>query len=72
LNRLQAMVMLKALVDNDLVEPSYISLNEVNTDECQIQIKCNYRRKEIEAYAKKFGVTLTEDNEHKYLLIFEP
>jgi hypothetical protein len=38
----------------------------------QIQIECDYNRLEIEAHAKKYGLTIEEDKERKYLLIFKP
>jgi hypothetical protein len=64
--------MLRELVANNLVEPSYVSINERKSNEYQIQIKCDYNRKEIEEYAKKHGLTIDEDKERKYLLIFKP
>lgn len=71
LNRLEAMAMLKELVANNLVEPSYVSISERKPNDYQIQIKCDYR-KEIEEYAKKQGLTIEEDKEKKYLFIFKP
>jgi hypothetical protein len=47
-DRLQAMAMLKESVDNDLVEPSYVSMVQAKPDHFQIQIKCNYNKIEIE------------------------
>jgi hypothetical protein len=72
LNRLQAMAMLKELVDNNLVDPSYVSLGKRTPTNYQIQIKCDYNKKEIEAHAKKHGLTIEEDKEKLYLLIFKP
>ena len=66
------MAILKELVDNDLVEPSYISLVQINANIFQIQIKCNYNKQQIETYAKKHGLTIKEDNDQKYLVIFKP
>jgi hypothetical protein len=71
-DRLQAMAMLKVLVDNDLVEPSYVSMVQVKPNIFQIKIKCDYNKTEIEAHAKKHGLTITEDKERKYLVIFKP
>jgi hypothetical protein len=72
LDRLQAIAVLKELVNNDLVDPSYISVGKRQTNQYQIQIKCNYNRKEIEEYAKKYNLTIEEDKEQLYLLIFRP
>lgn len=66
------MALLKELVDNDLVEPSFVAIELRKPDHYQIQIKCDYRRKEIEEYAKKYGLTIEEDTEKCYLLIFKP
>ena len=71
LNRLKAMAMLKELVANDLVEPSYVSMIQVDSKSYQIQIKCDYNKPQIEAYAKKHGLTITEDTKRKYLVIFK-
>ncbi len=72
MNRLEAMAMLKELVDNDLVEPSYVSMVQIKPNFFQIQIKCDYNKQQIEAHAKKHGLTITEDKERKYLVIFKP
>jgi len=65
------MAMLKELVNSDLVEPSYVSMVQVDSKKYQIQIKCDYNKQQIEAYAKKHGLTITEDTERKYLVIFK-
>jgi hypothetical protein len=72
LDRQQAMAMLKELVANNLVEPSYVSITERKPNDYQIQIKCDYNPKEIEEYAKKHGLTIEEDRERRYFLIFKP
>ena len=72
LDRLQAIAILKELVDYNLVEPSYLSTVQVKPNSFQIQIKCDYNMEEIEAFAKKHGLTITEDKERKYLVIFKP
>jgi hypothetical protein len=68
---MQAMVMLKDLVDSNLVEPSYVSMVEAKPNYFQIQIKCDFNKAQIEAHAKKYGLTITEDKERKYLVIFK-
>jgi hypothetical protein len=70
LDRLQAMAMLKELVDNNLVDPSYVSIGKRSPTNFQIQIKCDYNKKEIDVYAKKHGLTIEEDREKRYLFIF--
>jgi len=72
LDRLQAMAMLKELVANNLVDPSYVSIGKRSPTNYQIQINCDYNKKEIEAHAKKHGLTIEEDKEKKYLFIFKP
>ena len=66
------MAMLKELVANNLVEPSYVHISQKILDQFQIQIKSDYNREGIEEYAKKHGLTIEEDKEKKYLLIFKP
>lgn len=72
MDRLQAMTMLKELVDNDLVEPSYVNICERIPKHYQIQIKCDYNKAEIETHAKKYGLTIEEDKERRYLVIYKP
>jgi hypothetical protein len=72
MDRQQAMAMLKELVANNLVESSYVSISEKKPKDYQIQIKCDYNKLEIEAHAKKLGLTIQEDKEKKYLFIFKP
>jgi hypothetical protein len=71
LDRVQAMALLKELTVNNLIEPSYISINERKPNDYQIQIKCGYKKLEVDAYAKKQCLTIEEDKERKYLLIFK-
>ncbi len=71
LDRLEAMSMLKELVANGLVEPSYVHISEKAPNHYQIQIKCDYKTA-IDEYAKKHGLTIEEDKERKYLLIYKP
>lgn len=72
LDRLQAMAMLKELVAKNLVDPSYVHISERSPNHYQIQIKCDYDKQGIEAHAKKHGLTITEDKERKYLVIYKP
>jgi hypothetical protein len=66
------MALLKELVNNDLVEPSYISIHQAKPNHFQIQIKCDYNKAQLEQYAKKYGLAITEDKERKYLVIYKP
>jgi hypothetical protein len=72
LDRLQAMAFLKELVDNDLVEPSFVAIELRKPDHYQIQIKCDYNTVAVEAHAKKYGLNIEEDTEKLYLVIFKP
>ena len=72
LDKLQAMAILRESVDNNLVEPSYVSIVQVKPNSFQIRIKCDYYKEDIEAHAKKRGLTITEDKARKYLVIFKP
>ena len=64
--------MLKELVANNLIDPSFVHICERKPNHYQVQIKCDYNGKEIEEYAKKCGLTIEEVKEKKYLLIFKP
>jgi hypothetical protein len=66
------MAMLKELVANNLVEPSYVHICLRKPNHYQIQILCDHNKMEIEAHAKKYGLTIEEDKEKKYCFIFEP
>ena len=73
LNRIEAMAMLKELVAGNLVNPDYV--NVVRRDDnshYQIKIKCDYNKEEIEEHAKKHGLTIEEDKERKYFVIYKP
>ncbi len=64
------MTMLKELAANDLVEKSYVSICERSPAHFQIQIKCNYHRDAIFEFAKEKGLTIIEDKDQKYLVIY--
>ena len=72
LDRPLAMALLKELVKNDLVDPSYVSLFQMKPNNFQIQIKCDYNKAEIEQYAEKYDLAISEDKERKYLVIYKP
>ncbi len=54
------MAILKDLIANNLVEPSYVSISERKPNDYQVQIKSYYNRVGIEEYAKKHGLTIKE------------
>ena len=73
MNRLEAMAMLKELVADNLVNPDYVNImRREKNSHYQIQIKCDYNKEEIEKHAKKHGLTIEEDKERKYLVIYKP
>ena len=72
MNRLEAMALLKELVADNLVEPNYIHICERKPNHYQIQIKCDYQKKELEEYTKKHNLSIEEDKEKNYLTIFKP
>jgi hypothetical protein len=69
-NRAEAMTLLKELVAQDLVDPSYVNISKRTTNHYQIQLKCDYNRKEIVAFAKKNNLVFEEDKEKKYIVIY--
>ncbi len=72
MDRVEAIALLRELIANNLVEPSFVYLSQRKPDRYQLQIKSDYYRSEIEDYAKKFGLSIEEDSEKKYLLVFKP
>lgn len=70
MDRLEAIALLKELVANNLVEPTYVHVSLRKPDHYQIQIKCNYN-KDIDSFAQKHGLIIEEDREKKYLVIFK-
>ena len=71
MDRKQAIALLKALVASDLIEPSWVSIKGKKPNDFQLQIKCDYNKKEIEEYAKTQGLTIEEEEEKRYLVIFK-
>jgi hypothetical protein len=71
LDRKEAIAILRELAAEDLVDPSYLHITERIPSHYQIQIKCNYRRDEIVEFAKKNQLTIKEDKEQKYLVIYK-
>ena len=71
LDRQEAISMLKELVSNNLVDPTYVQISQRSPNHFQIQIKCDYN-KAIKEHAEKHGLTIEEDKERKYLVIYKP
>jgi hypothetical protein len=69
LDRKQAMAMLKELVVNNLVEPTYVHICQKTFGNYQIQIRSDYNREG--RIRKKHDLTIEEDKERKYLPIFK-
>ncbi len=72
MDRAEAMALLKELIAVNMVDPSFISVSQRKPNHFQLLIKSDYYRSEIEKYAKKFGLSIKEDKEQKYLVIFKP
>ena len=71
MDRTQAMALLKELVANDLVDPSYVSIMQTKPNHYQLKIKSNYNKR-IEEFAKDNNLAIEEDKEQKYLVIYKP
>lgn len=59
-------------MNNGLVDLSWVSVSERHPQDYQLQLKCNYDKAKIEEYAKRKQLTIEEDEERKYLVIFKP
>ncbi len=70
-DRVEAMALLKELVAINLVDSSFINMLQREPNQYQLQIKGEYFKSRIEEYAKQFGLSIEEDKERKYLVIFK-
>ena len=71
LNRKEAITLLKELVAKNLVEPSYVSIDQRNQNRYQLKIKCNYYQEDIMQFAKNNGLFIEADKDQKYLVIYK-
>jgi len=65
------MAMLKELINCKLVDPTHINIMLKTPEHYQVQIKGEYNIQEIEKHARKHGLTIEEDKERKYLVIYK-
>jgi hypothetical protein len=72
LERYEAIALLRELVALDLVDPSWVSVELRKPKHFQIQIKNSYKKTEIEQYAKNEGLTMSDNKDGRYLVIFKP
>ena len=70
LNRAEAIATLKELISEDLIDPSYLGICSADPSHCQIQIRSN-NKKALEKHASKQGLTIVEDKEQEYLIIYK-
>ena len=70
MDRKEAVALLRELMNNGLIEPSWVSVGERHHQDYQLQLKCDYNKAEIEDYAKRKQLTIEEDAERKFLVIF--
>ncbi len=66
------MALLKELIAHNLVEPSWVSINERNPNHFQLQIKCNHNKVAIDKYAREKKLTIEDDSEQTFLVISKP
>ncbi len=71
MDRQQAMKLLKELAVNDLVEPTFVHICERAPDLYQIQIRTRYNRSQLDAFAKRNNLSIEEDREKRYLVIYK-
>jgi hypothetical protein len=71
MERVEAMALLKELIAVNLVDPSFINILQREPNHYQLQINGEHFRSGIEEYAKQFGLSVEEDKERKYLVIFK-
>jgi len=69
MNRREAIALLSELGANQLVNPSFVILEQRKTDKYQLKIKGDYCLQEIETLAKnRFSI----DEKQNFLIIYKP
>jgi hypothetical protein len=66
------MSILRELVGNDLVDPSYVHICERTANHYQLQIKTRYNRNQLDAYVLKNNLMIEEEKAERYLVIYKP
>ena len=64
MNRAQAVALVKELVASELIEPSWISIQNVTNDLCKLKINIPVRKQEIRAFILKNDLLLEEQEEY--------
>jgi len=69
--REQAVALLKELVANDLIHASWVSLEERTPNSYALKFKGNCDLSLIDPILQKHNLTIKEDKDKGYLIIFE-
>ena len=70
MDRKEAVVLLKELGAEHLVQPLMVLVEQRNPNSCQLKIKGDYDRELIEEFLKNRGFSYEENKD--YLIIFKP
>ncbi len=69
MERKEAVALLKAMVISDLVELSWVSLQERKLGDYLLQIGSGYNREAMEDFIKKNNLAFEEDADKRYMVI---
>jgi hypothetical protein len=69
INRKEAITVLKELVATDLVDPSYVSINEASAEHTELQIKSGYYYIRLQDYCNKKNLNIHNDTATVYIVI---
>ena len=69
--REQAVALLKELVANDLIQTSWVSIEERTPNSYELKFNGNCDRSLIDPILQKHNLTIKEDKDKGYFVIFE-
>ena len=64
MNRTQAVALVKELVASELIDPSWISIQNVTSELCKLKINIPVRKQEIRDFILKNNLQLEEQEEY--------
>ncbi len=72
MKREEAVALIKELVSNNLIEVSWLSIEERKANSYELRFKGDVNRYLIETYLEKHNLALQEIKEKEILVIFKP
>ena len=72
MERKEALAILRKMINCDLVEFSWVSLQERKLGDYMLQIGSGYNRQAVDDFVEKNNLSFEEDANKRYLVIFKP